>query len=279
VERIEEAIRKAKNSPRREREARGRRNRDLAPVSVSTHMLGSGLEPLWDVPKVQLDAAHLTRNKIVMHAMTDPSHVAFNILRTRLYQTLNENAWSSVMVTSPSAGCGKTMVSVNLALALARQSDCRTVLIDLDLKKNSVARVLGVKAQKSIGQYLTGDAELEDCFVQVENNLLVGLNHQAIRNFSELSSDQLVVDLLPRVMESLCPKVVIFDFPPVLSGDEVMAYLPQVDCSLLVAQAGETTSREIEDCEAQLSSGANFLGVVLNKCTEDPQDTYNEDDL
>lgn len=280
MERIEEAIRKAKTSARPEGVRKPRLDGSRTPTHVSSYMPLPGGAPLWQPPRVELDARHLERNKIVTYEMKDPSHVAFKILRTRLHQMLAENGWNSVAVTSPTAGCGKTMVSVNLAFGLARQTDFRTVLIDLDLKKRSIAKTLGIRASRSIGDYVAGEASLEDCFVQVEDNLFVGLNHHPVENFSERAADERVQNILPRVMEALNPKVILIDLPPMLSGDEVMAYIPQVDSGFLVAGAGKTTARDIEDCEGQFAAATNFLGVVLNKCTEEPQECYiyEEDD-
>ena len=219
-------------------------------------------------------ADHLERHKIVSYSMTDPAHVAMNILRTRLFQILTENAWKSIAITSPTASCGKTMVATNLAFSMARQTDCTTVLIDLDLKRSSVAKVLGVGARKSMGLYFKGEAELEECFIQADDNLFIGLNQHPIRNFSEMVADQRVKNLLPNIMEVLRPKVVIIDLPPMLSGDEVMAFMPRVDSGFLVAAAGKSTSREIAECETQLSTATNFLGVVLNKCPEQSTEYY-----
>ena len=274
MERIEEAIRKAKVSPKRGNSVPGRHDRTKGSAYAGMDHLSRAHMSQWNPPWVELDAAHLQQHRIVTHAMTDPSHVAFKILRTKLSQMMTENNWTSIAVTSPGAACGKTVVSVNLAFGLARQTDCTTVLVDLDLKKSSVARTMGIRAQSSIADYLRDEAELEDCFVQADDNLFVGLNHHPVRNFSEMAGDPRVKNILPTVMAALQPKVVIFDLPPVLSGDEVMAYAPQVDCALLVAAAGKTQAKEIEECENQLESAVNFLGVVLNKCTDKPTESY-----
>ena len=277
MERIEEAIRKAKTSGAPEPAKSSRKDRNRAPSFLGASSFSN--LTTWNPPRVNLDPVHLERNKIVMHSMADPSHVAFKILRTRLYQTMTENNWTNVAVTSPASGCGKTMVSINLALGMARQTDCTTVLIDLDLKKTSVSRTLGIKANKSMGQYLSGECALEECFVAVKDNLFVGLNHSPMKNFSEIAEDDCVQSIIPQVMEGLRPKVIIVDLPPVLSGDEVMAYMPSVQTSILIAAAGETSVREIADCELQLSATSNFLGVVLNKSVDEPIDAYQYEEV
>ena len=215
---------------------------------------------------VVLDAKHLERQRIVSYAMTDPCHYAFNLLRTKIFKAMKAHGWSSLAVLSPTAGCGKTTVSLNLALTMARQAGCRTVLIDLDLKKSAMAKVLGAQAKSSIGHYLEGKAEAEECFIQITDNLFVGINSHAVKFSSEVMQDQRLNDFLVKMRELLRPNVIIFDLPPLLSSDDAIAFLPRVDCSLLVIAAGKTTATEVDECERQAIAAGNYLGVVLNKC-------------
>ena len=274
MERIEEAIRKAKTSPKTAREASDRRRNDLATAFAPSKSSMIGMARPWDVPRVRLDPAHLERQRIVSYAKTDQNHVAFNIMRTRLNQALTENSWCTVGITSPTPECGKTTVAVNLAFALARQADCTTILIDLDIGHTSISKALGTKSERSIGQYLQGEADLDQCFVRADDNLFVGLNNTPVGNFSEMAENQRAKSMLPTVIDALSPKIVIVDLPPILSGDEVIAYAPQVDTTVLIAAAGQTTTREIDECNRQIGAASNLLGVVLNKCQETPHDTY-----
>ena len=148
--------------------------RDPAPAAISPFQ---GERPNNSVPfkkavqplrEVTLDPGLLERNRIVSHSMSDPNHVAFNLLRTRVRKVMTDNRWKSLAITSPTPDCGKTTVSLNLAFSLARTPNCRTVIVDLDLKKPSVARTLGIEPTGSIGQFLQGNAEARDCFVQVD---------------------------------------------------------------------------------------------------------------
>ena len=56
----------------------------------------------------------------------------------------------------------------------------------------------------------------------------------------------------------------ILDMPPMLLSDEVITLLPQIDCVLLVAASGLTTTSEISECNRHLQS-ANVVRLVLNK--------------
>ena len=228
----------------------------------------------WSLPRVVLDAKHLEAQRIVSFAMTDPSHVAFNLLRTKIQKIMRDNKWKSLAVLSPTPGCGKTTVSVNLAFSLARQTNCRTALIDLDLRKSAMAKVLGIKAEASISQFLEGQADLRKCFVRIADNLVVAINNQSVRLSSELLQDQKAEELLTFVAESLRPEITLFDLPPMLSSDDAIGFLPRVDCSLLVIAAGKTTAIEVDECERQATAAGNFIGVVLNKCQGSASEYY-----
>ena len=222
---------------------------------------------------VSLDPEHLERNRIVSLAMNDPNHVAFNLLRTRVRKVMDDNRWKSLAITSPTPDCGKTTVCLNLAFSLARTPNCRTVVVDLDLKKPSIARMLGIEATGSVGQFLQGTAEARDCFVQVDDNLVFGLNSDRLRHSSELIQGPRMSELLEFV-SSLSPDIVLFDLPPMRTGDDALSFLPRVDAALLIAAAGASTVAEIDECEQQISHLEKFLGIVMNKAETSTKDYY-----
>ena len=283
MDHIQNAVRLAKSAsvpgkepkPKAESDRQKLRPETFVPNTSKRSLLPSSVaERRWTPSAVMLDPEHLKSHRVVSSSAQSADHVAFNVLRTRLYQVLTGNAWHSLSVTSPTTGCGKTMVAVNLAFSLARQTGCRTALIDLDLRKASVARTLGVKPQASIGEFLEGKESLEDCFVAVGDNLFFGLNDHRLNRTFELAQHQRTAEIIPAIMKGLEPQVLIVDLPPMLSSDEVMAFQPHVDACFLVAAAGQTTAKEIEECEAEFREEDAFLGVVLNKCAEVTEEYY-----
>lgn len=280
MERIKEAINKARLSRHmlaQNMQPAANGEAGLAATRSATSPLPhlpAGGAPVWQPPVVRLNPAHLERNRIVSYMKEDVSHVAFDILRTRVQQTLAEHQWTTIAVTSPTSGCGKTMVACNMAISMARQAGFRVVLIDLDLRRPAVAKTLGVPVRQSLGQYVEGTARLEDCFVSISDDLFVGLNTHPIKNPTEMIQQDVIKDILPQIRQGLNPDVVIFDLPPMLVSDDVIAFLPQMESGLLVAASGKTTPKELEECERQFEGGAAFLGVVLNKCTDLSQEYY-----
>jgi len=274
VEHIKEALSKSKL----------RESDKPAPRKVPTGSGALRISPLpspkkqdseaWAPRKVSLDPAHLERMRIVSYGTTDPNHIAFNLLRTRVRKQVDDNGWHKIAITSPTAGCGKTMVAINLAFSLARSPDAKIVLVDLDLKKPAVAKTLGIEPTGSISRYLQGSGTPHGCFVEVDPNLIIGLNFEQIRQSSELLQSSRMADLIDFIEAEFSPTLIVFDLPPMLSCDDALVFLPRVDSSLLVVAAGTTKVPEIDECETQISNLDKFMGVVMNKTEDTPKEYY-----
>lgn len=226
-----------------------------------------GFEITWG-NLVPLDPAPDTifRNRIVTIDRSDPAHAPFDMMRTRVLQSLRQNNWTSIAITSPTASCGKSLVALNLAFSLAHQHDCRTLLVDLNLKQPKIAEMLDLDGDSSMEDFLKGDALIHDIFLRYGDNLAVGINHQPVQFSAELLQSLEAAKVLQDLRTRMGPDVILYDLPPMLSSDDVTAFLPNVDCAILVAAAEQSTFSEVDSCERYLSERTNMLGVVLNKC-------------
>lgn len=251
--------------------ARGARLHEIAgPARSPSRLRRDGTLALRDawaaLEAVELDDAVLIDQRIVAWKKTDPAHVAFDKLRTRLLRLMAEQGWRRVLVTSPGKRCGKTVVAANLAMSLARHGAARTLLADLDLGAPRLARRLGLGAVPlSLADWLSSDAPVRSHFIRVGSSLAVCLNTEAVPDSAELLQDARTARRLQEATAALDPTAVVYDLPPMLTTDDALGFLPQVDCVLLVAAAGQTTSEEIEECERLLAGNTHFLGVLLNK--------------
>jgi Mrp family chromosome partitioning ATPase len=221
----------------------------------------------WDSLKVfKPDQKHVAQKRIVTLDRYDQTNFTFDILRTKILKTLRQNNWTTVAITSPKPGCGKTLIALNLAFSFANLRDCRTVLTDLDLRHPQVGRALGIDKSHSIGQLLTGNSTLEETFVRCGDNLAIGANWHPITYAAELLQSPDTPRVLFDIKNRLNPDVMLFDLPPMLVNDDVLSFIPNVDCTILVTAAESSTVAEIDVCERSLKNETNFLGVVLNKC-------------
>jgi len=217
------------------------------------------------LPQVDPNARTLQRNRIVAyHGGKDAVH--FDVMRTKLLQQMRANNWRRLAITSPGAGCGKSTTCMNLAFSLARQPDVRTILAEVDLRRPSLAKMLGLRSPHSFANVLDGSARFEDNAVRYGSNLAFATNLSVAKNPSELLQGQKVSQVLADIEAWYEPTLTIFDMPPMLVSDDAMAFVGKVDCVLLVAAAETTTIQEVDVCERDLASQTNVLGVVLNKC-------------
>jgi Mrp family chromosome partitioning ATPase len=98
-----------------------------------------------------------------------------------------------------------------------------------------------------------------------------------VKDSAELIQSPQAAASLAALIDRYRPEIVLYDLPPMLVSDDVIGLLPQVDAVLLVVAAGQSTAKDVSACEALLSDAANFIGVILNKCRDDPRDSYTYD--
>ena len=255
MERIQAAIAKA----REERQLGQTRRGGAAVPRVDPDTLWQALPAF--LPK----AALLERNR-VMALQNSSEAVAFDIARTRTLRVLQEKGWKRVAVTSPTPACGKSTISLNLALSLARQKDVRAILIEADMRRPTLTWLLGHRSRRSVDELLTGQADFSDCALRIGENLAIVTQSQPTKEASDILLAQKIGGILADIEARYAPTVMLFDTPPLLVNDDTLAFLAHMDCALLVAAAGRTKVREIDNCEREVSAQSNVLGVVLNKC-------------
>ena len=277
---IEEAVRK--NAERKNAE---RTNRHAAPADPTRSQAR-----LRRVPAAPVDTSHAERfqpialDKAAMHdslvlpQLQDAGALrAYKILRTRVLRRLETNQWRSLAVTGVSVGEGKTLTAINLAIALAQDPSTWVALIDLDLQRPRVAEYLGLRSvhgEKGLSDYLHGNASFENIVYAPDiERLLVIPNFSPIVNSSEMLSSSRMGELMQALDAETPRRVLIFDMPPVLAADDVLAFAPQIDGLLLVVAEGTTDRNSLRSAKEVLGE-MNLLGVVLNRSAERNDSAY-----
>src|SRR5678815_4521235 len=124
--------------------------------------------PAFDIERlewVQPDVDLLEQNRIVIDERSIAS-AAYKVLRTRVLQRMRRNGWKTLGVTGTCPDEGKSLTAVNLSINLARQSGTSVVLVDMDLRKPSIHRHLGISPKYGIGDHLRGGVPLEQVAVR-----------------------------------------------------------------------------------------------------------------
>jgi Mrp family chromosome partitioning ATPase len=222
------------------------------------------------IKEVELNRNHLESHRIIAHNAADPRSNCFDMLRTQILQSMDKQNWQFLAVTSPTPGCGKTVTAVNLALSIACQPERSVLLVDMDLPRPHVASTLGVRCQHGLLSVLDGRVALSDAMIQarIDNYRFVVLPTETpILGSSELIVSRAMSSLLQAIKRDFRTWTVILDMPPMLSSDDVIAMLPQIDCVLLVAAVGNSTVSEIKECNRHLQT-TEVVRLVLNKSAE-----------
>jgi protein-tyrosine kinase len=214
-------------------------------------------------------------NRLFIETSNEPAVTAFDMLRTRLLHGLAEKNWRRIAVTSPTHGCGKSFVATNLALALARRPTSRTILLDLDLRRPELASILGQTQDYVLKDFLTGDQPLESVFRRYDKTLALGLNTQKIQNASEILHNPETLRALDAMTEQLSPEVVLYDLPPALVNDDLIALSPAIDAVLFVADGTQTSPQQVRAFEKLLDGRIPLLGVVLNRAQDAASGRYS----
>ena len=224
---------------------------------------------VWEsVGTISLDSDRLAGNGLFTQSSTNPAVAVFDILRTRLLQALRERGWQRIAITSPTHGCGKSFVAANLALSLARLPATRTILMDLELRRPHLAGIFGVADAGPLQEFLSGEQPLESHFRRFGKTLALALNGTPVADAASVLHDPDTAASLGAMVTQLQPDAVIYDLPPALSSDDVIAMIPQLDAVLLVVDGTRSTADEIKATERLLDGKIPLMGVVLNRAQD-----------
>ncbi len=220
------------------------------------------------------DARLMERHCILPKVSDKAALRAFKILRTRVLRRLEMNRWSSIAVSGMAVGEGKTLTAINLAMALAQDVSTWVFLVDLDLQRPQIASYLGLNFDRGLSDYLLGEAEIEDIIYNVEmDRLAIIPNTRPFQQSSEFLTSPRMSELTHALERETPRRIIVFDMPPLLASDDVLAFAPQVDALLLVVAEGDT-SRAMLRSAREILTEMNLVGVVLNRSSERNDNAY-----
>lgn len=188
---------------------------------------------------------------------------AIRALRTALLFPASGSAPKVILVSSASAGEGKTTVAINLASVLAQQA--RTCLVEGDLRRPMIEQAMGLNPTVGLAEVLNGKVELKEALVSETG--VPGLSVLPIKspygNPSDLLASVQMISVLRSLSESF--EYIVIDSPPVIPFSDARSLALLSDAVILVSRYGRTTRRAITR-GAELLDGvqAPVLGVVLN---------------
>jgi len=197
---------------------------------------------------------------------------AVRTLRTGVLMSALDNPHKVVLITSSVPEEGKTSVSMNLAFALAQVK--RTCLIDADMRRPSIYKVMGGQVSMAGLSNLVANTEsVAKCVYEHESGLFYIPSGPIPPNPSELLSSKRFSEVLAK-LETMFD-VIIIDSPPVQLVSDAAILAGVANALVFVVRADSTPYQVSKGSLEQLKKGrAQLLGVVLNRLDVDKAERY-----
>ena len=189
---------------------------------------------------------------------------AYKSLRTNVIFSMTGEQESNVLqVTSSMPSEGKSTTAANLAISFA-QNGKKTLLIDCDMRKPKLSRLLGLKSKKGLSNVLVKPDEWNQAILATQQEGLSAMTAGDIPpNPSELLGSKRMQDLIMILRKEF--EYIILDTPPVNIVTDAVVLSPVADGTLLVVRAGQSERGAVHRAVEQLSrTDTKLLGFVLN---------------
>jgi protein-tyrosine kinase len=186
----------------------------------------------------------------------------FRTLRSRLYRLRESQPLHKILITSSIPSEGKSFVAANLAQVMVRQSGCRVLLIDADLRAPTLHKTLGAPLTPGLADYLQGErSELEVIQRGTEDGLFFIPAGKHVTHPAELIATNKFKMLLDSVSDLF--DWVILDSPPTVPVSDASVLAHMCDGVLFVVRGGSTPAEVCSKGCRELQN-APLIGVVLN---------------
>ncbi|MEY3200930.1 MAG: hypothetical protein RIR70_480 [Pseudomonadota bacterium] len=170
-----------------------------------------------------------------------------------------------VMVTSALPGEGKSFSSINLAMSLAQEEDTTVLLVDADVARPSIMRLLGLPPARGLMDVLCGEATVGEVLMKTNVDKLslisAGMPHERATEMLASSSMRSFLDEIASRYED---RIVVFDSPPLLSATEARVLASHMGQVLLVVEAMRTPAATVKSALATIAACPVKL-ALLNK--------------
>ena len=230
-----------------------------------------GLPVYATVPNSKKQAELVRRAKaggeIAVLANTDPDDLSvesLRSLRTSLHFAQLDAKNNIIMITGPSPGAGKSFISANLAVVLARTGK-RVLLVDGDLRRGRLHSMFGIGRKGGLSEVISGSLSIEEV---VHETGVEDLDIVSTGALPPNPSELLMHENFSLILEQIAPFYdhILIDSPPVLAVSDATIIGGLAGASLLVLKDGAHPLREIEQSIKTLrQAGVNLRGAVFNR--------------
>jgi protein-tyrosine kinase len=210
-----------------------------------------------------------------------PGVEQFRALRSRIYQARYEAPLKTLLISSGLPAEGKSFVTSNLAVSLARGGANKILLIDGDLRRSSLHNLLGASNGVGLSDYLAGATDLSAIMQRGPNprtssasgvDGFANLTFISAGKVSDSSSELIANGRFSELIETVSPHFdwILIDSPPVLAVADAVELAHSADAVLLVARGGSTPFEVAQRAQTTFHN-SRILGFVLNDVKDAPR--------
>ena len=210
-----------------------------------------------------------------------PAVEQFRSLRSRIFELRDISPLKTILVSSGLPQEGKSFISTNLAMSLARHKNSKVLLIDGDMRRYTLHQILGCDSQPGLADYLAGKATMLEVMQRPEPSqaatsvvtpMLPNLTFIAGGNGGDKAADLSGSPRFGELIRQATPYFdwIIVDSSPVLPVSDAVNLARWCDGVLLVARGGVTKFPVAQRAQSELKA-SNILGFVLNAVHETPE--------
>ncbi|MGZ8287892.1 MAG: XrtA-associated tyrosine autokinase [Telluria sp.] len=180
-----------------------------------------------------------------------------------------------IVVTSALPGEGKSYCAMNLAMSIAMEKDHTVLLVDADVARPSVLKVLGLGAAPGLMDILLSEKlGVADVILRTSIDTLsllpAGRNN---KHATELLASQTMSALLVEISNRYPDRIVIFDSPPLLLTTEASVLASQMGQVVMVIEAESTTQATVKEALRRLDH-CPHISLICNKARSFPGGDY-----
>ena len=185
-----------------------------------------------------------------------------------------------VMVVSALPGEGKTFTILNLAMSIAMERDITVLIVDSDVVKSTLTKLVGLQGQPGLTDYLSDNdngVQLSDIIVDTDvPKLKIIPAGTSFHHSTELLASTRMREMVEELSHRYNDRIVLFDSPPLLITSQASVLSYPMGQILMVVEAGRTTQSAVREA-VDLLENNKVIGMVLNKNPKPLASSYYSD--
>jgi capsular exopolysaccharide synthesis family protein len=233
--------------------------------------------PALEFPEEKIEKLGLPSKEVAPLLIVPPHSFgaeAFRKLKTQIFLH-PENSPRSILVTSAAPQEGKTLVAVNLAVAISKEIHSNAILVDGDLRKPGI-HLEKSQSAKGLSNYLSDGVPLSEILVNSEiEKLRIILAGSPTRKSSELIRSKRMGEFLKSLREFGDNTYIVIDSPPIIATTDPSLLSKMVDGVILVVRAGYTSRESVQSAIKSIDR-QKIIGVVFNQMDIKPSTYFSE---